>query len=191
MNVYEIDWRISYIRRVVEALSQGINSVDRELEISEQSNDPHSPPSDPLDAAEHVENLLGIAFVTAQTYTTGAVSDIPRLTHSLCKPTKRQLLQEFSDSLPGCTITKMELCDAIANYWKHHEEWDKWSTTTNNKTTLDILRCVGIDEKENFPCQRVADILWPDSWRNLEKLPELIAEWRQKIIDAYKSKGKP
>jgi hypothetical protein len=188
MNIYEIDWRISSIRRIAVALSQGIDLVIRELELSEESDDPDSPPFDPLDAAEHIENLLGIAFVTAQTYITGTVSDIPKLTHSSSTPTKRQLLQVFSDVLPGCNITKMELCDAIANYWKHHEEGDGWSSTPMNKRTLDILNAMGIGEFENFPCQKVADILWPGGWRNLERLLELVSEWRQRVIECYKLK---
>ena len=167
MNIYEIDWRISSIRRIAVALSQGIDLVARELELSEESDDPDSPPFDPVDAAEHIENLLGIAFVTAQTYITGTVSDIPKLTHSSSTPTKRQLLHDFSDVLPGCNITKMEVCDAIANYWKHHEEWDGGSSTPRNKRTLDILNAMGIGEFENFPCQKVADILWLGGCRNL------------------------
>lgn len=188
MNLYEIDWRISYIRRIAMALSQGIDLVNYELNLSEESGDPDSPPFDPLDAAEHIENLLGIAFVTAQTYITGTVSDIPKLTSSSSTPTKRQLLQDFSEEIPGSNITKMELCDAIANYWKHQEEWDGWSGTPKNKRTLEILRGIGIEESENFPCQKVADVLWPGGWQNLEQLLGLISEWRQRVIGCYKLK---
>ncbi|RLB66338.1 MAG: hypothetical protein DRH04_09505, partial [Deltaproteobacteria bacterium] len=70
MNVYEIDWRLSSTRQVFQALSEALKSV-KKIFLDKTRED-----YEREDALEHAENLLGIAFVTAQTYITGTVSDI-------------------------------------------------------------------------------------------------------------------
>ena len=186
MNLYEIDWRISSVRRIIDALSQGIAMVNHDLEMSETPTDPSYGTFDASFALEHIEDLLGIAFVTAQSYITGTVSDIPKLTKLKSRPTKRELLQIFADRLPGYGITTLELCDAIANYWKHHEEWEGLSVTDRNKRTIDTLNGVGIGEQDYFPCNSTANILWPREASNLEELIGLLSSWRQQVIEAYK-----
>jgi hypothetical protein len=186
MNIYEIDWRISSVRRIIDALSQGITMVNHDLEMSETPTDPSYGTFDVGFALEHIEDLLGIAFVTAQSYITGTVSDIPKLTELKSRPTKRELLQSFADKLPEYGITTLELCDAIANYWKHHEEWEGWSVTDRNKRTIDTLNVVGIGEQDYFPCNSTANILWPKGASDLEELIDLLSSWRQQAIETYK-----
>lgn len=190
MNIYEIDWRISSFRRIINALLQGIEVITHDLEMSETPADPSYGTFDAGFALEHTEDLLGIAFVTAQSYITGTVSDIPKLTRLQSRPTKRELLQRFADKLPGYRITTLELCDAIANYWKHHEEWEGWSVTDRNRRTIDILNEVGIRDQDYFPCNSVANILWPRGASSLEELIDLLSSWRQKVIEEYKPMNK-
>ena len=186
MNIYEIDWRISSVRRIIDALSQGITIVNHDLEMSETPTDPSYGTFDAGFALEHTEGLLGIAFVTAQNYITGTVSDIPKLTKLKSRPTKRKLIQSFSARLPGYGITTLELCDAVANYWKHHEEWDGWSVTDRNRRTIEILKEVGIGEQDYFPCNSTTNILWPRGASDLEELIGVLSSWRQRAIEAYK-----
>ncbi len=139
------------------------------------------------DVLELTENFLGIAFVTAQTYVAGSVSDANKIIKSGNKLTKEQLLKDYSDRLPGSAVTKMELCDAIANYFKHHEEWASWSTPGRHQKTVSVLRAAGLEETDDCPCRKVADILWSnDKGSDLEPLLSLVTNWREAVVEACK-----
>ena len=126
---------------------------------------------------------MGIAFVMAQTYIAGTVSDANKLMGSGGKLTKEQLLKKHGDELAGSTVTRMELCDAIANYFKHHDEWNSWSATGRHKNTVSILCAAGIEENADFPCRKAADILWSNNdGSDLEPLLSLISSWRKAVI---------
>ena len=84
-------------------------------------------------------------------------------------------------------MTRIELCDAIANYFKHHDEWHSWSATGRHQKTVSILRAVAIEEEDDFPCRKAADILWSNNdGSDLEPLLSLISSWREAVIAACK-----
>jgi hypothetical protein len=81
----------------------------------------------------------------------------------------------------------VELCDAIANYFKHHDEWRSSSATGCNQKTASVLRAAGIQENDEFPCRKTADLLWSNNdGSDLEPLLSLISNWREAVIAAYK-----
>lgn len=176
----EFDWRFSTTRRIMQALSDALKDVEQEWHETEESHEID-------EILEHTESLLGIGFVTAQTYIAGTVSDANRISGSGNKLTKERLLKEHSDKLPTSEVTKMELCDAIANYFKHHDEWAGWSATGRHQKTVSVLRPANIDETDIFPCRKAADILWSnDDGSDLEPLLDLISDWRTAVIAASK-----
>lgn len=172
----ELDWRFSTTRRILHALSDALKDVEREWPEAQESYE--------LDEIlEHTESLIGIGFVAVQTYIAGTVSDANRIVGSGNKLTKERLLQEHSDKLPTSEITKMQLCDAIANYFKHHDEWVSWSATGRHQKTVSILRAANIDEADDFPCRKAADILWSNNdGSDLEPLLDLVSAWRKAVI---------
>lgn len=176
MNLYEIDWRFSSTKHIFQALSDGLKDVQRDFSEAQEEFEID-------DALEHTESLLGIAFVTAQTYIAGTVSDAYKLKGSGRKPTKERLLKDYGDRLAGSAVTRMELCDAIANYFKHHDEWNSWSGPGCHEKTVFILRAAGIEENDDFPCRKAADILWSNNdGSDLEPLLSLISSWREAVI---------
>lgn len=176
MNLYEIDWRFSSTKRIFQALSEGLKDVQRDFCEAQEEFEID-------DALEHTERLLGIAFVTAQTYIAGTVSDANKLMRSGGKLTKEQLLKDYADTLPGSAVTRMELCDTIANYFKHHDEWHSWSGPDRHQNTVSILRAAGIKEIDDFRCRKAADILWSNNdGSDLEPLLSLISNWRKAVI---------
>jgi hypothetical protein len=171
VNFHEVDWRFSSTKCVFQALSDGLKSVRCEFNKVKEDFETD-------DILEFTESLLGIAFVTAQTYIAGTISDAYKLMGSNSKLTKKHLLKKYSDDLTGASVTKVELCDAVANYFKHHDEWNGC-----HKDTVSILFAVGIKENDNFPCRKAADILWSNNDdSNLEPLLSLISNWRRAVI---------
>jgi hypothetical protein len=176
----EIDWRLSSTKRILQALSDGLKDVGRNFDEAHEDYQID-------DALEHAESLLGIAFVTAQTYIAGTISDANQLIETGGRLTKEQLIRDHSDHLAESVVTKVELCDAIANYFKHHDEWNSWSITGRNQKTVSILRASGIQENDEFPCRKVADLLWSNNdGSDLLPLLSLITSWREAVITACK-----
>ena len=180
MNIYEFDWRLSSTRQVFQALSDALKSVEKIIlddarEDYEREN-----------ALEHAENLLGIAFVTAQTYLAGTVSDINQFAKVPNKLTKDQLLKTYGEKIVQKTVTKLELCDALANYYKHHDEWESWSAVGRQQRTVATLQAVGIKESDSYPCIKAAEMLWLNS-QSLESLLSLVSNWRELVFSAYKN----
>ncbi|MBA3441015.1 MAG: hypothetical protein H0T92_14210, partial [Pyrinomonadaceae bacterium] len=167
MNIYEIDWRHSSIREILNAISAALVKI-----TNDESHE------DVDEALEQLESFLGIAFVTAQTYITGTAVDARKLTKSTPKPNKHDLLKNFSDVISGTGVTKMKLCDATANYYKHHDEWLDWTPnpTERRKHTIDVLNGVGITETTTYPCQEAANILWGSNAADLEPLLSILVE---------------
>src|SRR5437016_2178384 len=161
MNIHEVDWKYSSIREILNAVSTALVKIKNEVL-----------PEDVDEALEQSESFLGIALVAAQTYISGAVADARTLATSTPKPNKNYLLKHFSDVISGTEITKMQLCDVIANYFKHHDEWPDWTPnpTERRKQTIDVLNAVGITEMTTYPCQEAAKILWGWSSPDLEPL---------------------
>jgi hypothetical protein len=182
---YEFDWRYSSVRRIFVSLSQGLKNIERDLEESERSSELFF---DADMALEHADGLFGIAFVTAQTYITGVVSDTNRVAKSDIQFKKDQLLRNYSDCLSGLTVTKLEFCNAMANYFKHHDEWASWSGIGYSQKTITILRTVGIREDDSYPCVSAANVLLSkDDW-DLAPLLQMLSSWRKVAIEACKSK---
>lgn len=174
----EFDWRLSATRGVLQALSLGVKEVSQLLADAQEDYQINY-------CFEQTENILGIAFVMAQTYITGTLADINEIVNGRTKINKEQMLKTCSDNLEGSEITKIELCDAMANYFKHHDEWKSWSPTERNRKTISILFAAGIKETDEYPCDKAASLLWSNSNEDLEPLLELLTKWREAIIRNY------
>lgn len=173
MKLGEFDWRLPSTRGVLRALNDGLTRVQQHLDeaIEQYETD---------DALDHAEALLGIAFVTAQIYMAGTIADANRITGSKTTLTKENLLKEYGKRLPGSIITDLQLVDAIANYFKHHDEGSNWPAKGQSQKTLSILRAAGI--KESYPCLEAANYLCPGDLPDLNHLLSIIRNWREMVI---------
>ncbi len=165
------------------ALSEGLKRVDEGFLLTKQSNEVFFSPDDVL---EEMESLVGIAFVTIQTYISGAVSDANKIAAPKYHFGKDQLLKEFGKELREKHVTNVEVCDAVANYFKHHDEWRSWEPTERNRRTLTILRSAGMNENVDYPCIRAFEMLSPESQMSFVSLLEEVSVWRKVVIAAVK-----
>jgi hypothetical protein len=127
--------------------------------------------------------MFGIAFVTAQTYITGTVADANLLMKGKKDFQKHQLLKSFSKKIEGANLTQLQLCNAIANYFKHHDEWENWEPKGQKKWDISVLSEVGINQSSSFPCYLAATKLWAEEdIEDLNNLLNILVEWREQII---------
>jgi hypothetical protein len=175
MKIYEIDWRHSSTRRVLHALSDALEDTKHEFHEAQEEHERD-------DALEYAERVSGLTFVTAQAYIDGTVSDVKKITKSTDKSLKARLLKACDDRLSGSLVTRIELCDAMANYFKHHEQWPDWSATGRRKATVSVLHAAGITDDDNYPCLKAAKMLSLDQGDDMEALVALISGWRASVI---------
>ena len=74
-------------------------------------------------------------------------------------------------------MTRIQLINAAANYFKHHGEWAGWPTGGQGAADRRILRSVGITEKTGCPCVAAVEKLCGTSWK-LVVLHQILKEWR-------------
>lgn len=139
---------------------------------------------DGLSQLEYSETVFGIAFVLAQTYITGTVTDINELReHRGEKPIDKIICYSSSLWYLSNEISPILLINSIANYFKHYDEWDIWPANLTVKT----LHRVGIGEDTEFPCYVAATKLWNENEiENLHNLLTIISEWRKHVLLKYK-----
>ena len=154
ITFFDIDWRISSTTRLLRTIKETINEVYTKIQNEKETYIIE-------DGIEFMEELLGIAFVVAQTYITGVIADAKIVAMRSKKVDKETLLRDYSEKVIDYDITKMELCDAMANYYKHHDEWNDWSKPGRHQKTISILHAVGINQFDGVPYDRVMGLLWP------------------------------
>lgn len=175
MNLYEADFRHDWVCLTLRALKTGFESVRQKANENEWFDGQWQ--------LEYAESILGIAFVTAQAYILGTVEDLNDVRMGNGKEAKNKI-EYYSDDcepLPN-GLSRILLINSIANYYKHHDEWDSWPTNTTGNT----LTNVGINENTEFPCYQAAKTLWGESGiENLDQLLLIASDWRKYLLPKY------
>jgi len=173
MHLQEIDWRIGPLQDIIVGIGAGLVAIQKRMDAEEGF--------DGLSAREYAEPLFGLGFVAAQTYAVGTVSDLNSVRMSRGKSKEEKLNKHkcyAHDTFIKGDVTRIQLINASANYFKHHDEWGtRWPTNYDTK----ILGKVGITEKTEFPCIDAVDLLCGTSWE-LNELLQILKEWRAHLF---------
>ncbi len=149
-----------------------------------------------------VNDLLGCAFVAAQAYVTRVVSRTERL-HQRVKrdghdlgttnATKKGIIKAFSNYVPNTTYSEIQLVNAFANYFKHHDEWPpNWDNATRqSEETVRIIRSVGALETSSDNCRKGLAALGIDGVFRVFDLAEILRRWHANLADAYRQELRP
>ncbi len=136
-------------------------------------------------AQDQAETVFGIAFVSAQTYITGTVSDMLEIGGDSA-PSKKEMLALGSTKVG--TLSKVEVINTIANYYKHHEEWSNWSLEGQKKRTIIALNSFGITENTDYPCHKAAQLIWSSEVLcELNEMHKVLIEWRKNLLQHVKN----
>jgi len=175
MNLREVDWRIEPLYDVIVGIDAGLAAIQERLDTVEWFDD----------ATYHAETLFGLGFVAAQSYALGTVSDLNTLRMGRHKPKKNKLECYACDSIKvKGAVTRVELINACANYFKHHDEWERgrWPTSGRGAHDTKTLRSVDIIEKTPCtPCIDAVDLLCGTTWK-LIVLHQIVQEWRAHLF---------
>lgn len=167
--------RIGPLHDVIVGIDAGLTAIRERLDSEEGF--------DGISAREYAEPLFGLAFVAAQSYALGTVSDLNDIATSRGKARKEKLACYACDTIAlDGEVTRIQLINASANYFKHHDEWARWPTG-NDRGVHDIttLASVGITEKTEFPCIDAIDLLCGTNWK-LIVVHQIVKEWRAHVF---------
>lgn len=157
--------------KLFSVIEEEIASSSRRIESASHSGDEWFLGAVTDDECDSIEQLLGWAFVAAQTFTTTVRSRLVRLS-AICNKDMRSPLG-FVTSAKGHEVLKLadpmrnnpkysevEVINAIANYWKHQEEWptrterkeeylervwdQRQMRRKNEKRTIEIVASIGM-----------------------------------------------
>jgi hypothetical protein len=131
---------------------------------------------------ETVEPYYGIAFLTIQNCISGVTADYKNLSRQYI--TKRQALEKFDKPILVDNLTVLMVCDAVANYYKHKDEWDidddgQWKVLKRNRESIEVMKRFDIDPRtESTGCGSVASRLITQTNPPFEKLvPSVLLDW--------------
>jgi len=174
MHIREMDFRRQWLKELFNGLKTAIQEIVLELDEVDWY--------DGLHAKEDSESVFGIAFVAAQIYITGTVSDLKEMVNCPKEIYKGSLLA-LDTRVIREGINAIQLIDAIANYFKHHDEWSDWRTTSKNKRTISMLNRSGITKDTEFPCYYAATLLWSEEEiGNFDNLLDILVCWRKNVL---------
>jgi hypothetical protein len=171
MYIQDIDFRIDPLYVVIVGIDAGLRSIRRRLAKEDSF--------DGLSALEYVEPLLGLGFVAAQTYALGTVSDLNKIreVHGKTPLNKHECYKCDPIALEG-EVKRMEVIHAIANYFKHQDEWPRsWP----KNPTAQILGKVQITQECEFPCIKATELFCGKNWEFVV-IHQVVKEWRKHLL---------
>lgn len=188
-------------------------SIESEIRsISEYVNSlPDDAESDAFaqDECEQIEDLLGIAFVVAQTYLTSVRTALVRASSYLRKPLSfigngegHSLYALENPIEPISGRPSIEVVNAIANYWKHHEEWQvQWPKLVDNlwesywdnskgskgtKKAIEIAHAIGMRPSSSGNMRVAVSTLGVSKLYDLAPLRHILKNWADCLFEKVK-----
>lgn len=136
-----------------------------------------------------VDDLHGAAFVICQAAITSIVSRVKTL-HKFAQSAgnainsvpndKGQLLAFKSAVIPSKTVTQVEAIDALANYFKHHDEWRAgWADPdARSKAAIATLQALGFQYGNSAILRNAVTLFESD----LLALVNAVNVWHEAIV---------
>ena len=173
---------------VLDPLADAITSLIEQVDCA--SAEEHSNPSAAMfvdDACGYVEHLLGAAFVVSQeciTLVTAHAHRIQRLRgvpeDDLVKPAD---LMSLGPPAPAGGLTKIQVLNAAANFFKHNAEWCRpWSDNKSfAQRTIAAVTACGLTETTGGPFRALARCLNVEPFDRLDVLRQHLMEWEMAV----------
>jgi hypothetical protein len=214
-----MDWRmngwLTLLRMAArsETLDRLHAAVEQEIAAASQRVDQAHDGSDEYvdavtdDECDRIEDLLGLAFVACQSYMTGLRTRVAALSQ-VCQSKYGATLPFASDSkaygvfkvghATGSNHTDAEVANAVANYWKHQDDWptreekrggkiatvwDVGPMRSNEKRTVEIVTSIGISFGSTGNLRDGAKALGVTDYADLSPIRKKLRTWAGKVSD--------
>lgn len=137
---------------------------------------------------EVIENFLGTAYVLCQTQIT-AVTEAALWVRKVAPdnstlPDKAHEIRNLGDKFNNSSYSKIDVLWALANYFKHRDEWcpSTWTNPTGKaKYTVPVLKAAGLQTCSTGNLRTGAEVLGNDDYANLAVFEDIIAHWAEEV----------
>lgn len=159
-----VDIDLSLVISVARLLDEKIDTVIRQADDLGHLDSPGV-----LDELEH---LLGFGIVGFQTYITDISSFAGKAKHEAF---------DFGPKTKSGT-SKIQIINAVANYWKHRSEWGLGGCGKRKKAIEQLFQEVGYSTDVEYPVSGViTELLTPLDTR-LSNLMDIMISWRNGLF---------
>jgi hypothetical protein len=157
MKVFEFDLQV--LREMVELLDRWL----RQLEFDAKS----SPDPDASSIYDRGEYAIGLGFVAFQNYLTAVAGS-----------RRNNLL----DSGPAhrCGKSFARICNEVANYWKHRDEWRRAGSP--HKAVQEVFASLGINLEAEYGASNALGAMVKPLQSNLGTVLPFLVQWTELVI---------
>jgi hypothetical protein len=165
------------LQLAVEFMANALGFVDSQLQIISKHLDEDFKVSGDSPFIDDVEHLHGIGFVIAQRYLTSACGllGVPREE----KPKALGVGPEVGATTVAAAV------NAVANHWKHSDEWDFNNLHKDAKRTIQTIESLGVEVTQfgGYVASKVLPKLGPKGFIGLRPI---LATWSSEVEKTFK-----
>jgi hypothetical protein len=150
-----------------------------------------------------IEELLGLAFVAAQSFITLIRTELIAVNNVHLRYLKSPIsfvgsngydALKLAPTLPAANCSEVEAINGVANYWKHSEEWlaseaksgtqvrEVWVSGKNNKRTVEIVTALGLVPNSNGNLRKAAKALGVKDFEDLSPIRKILKSWATELL---------
>jgi hypothetical protein len=187
------------LERVLTSLGAAVGACSEAITQAKESRDPEFIETVVEEECDVVENLIGAAFVAGQAEITGVISPVMRLHkraatdgHILTSTdgTKSGIMRLGTPVRPSLPYSHVEVINAFANYFKHHDEWHvRWAALTGlAKQTADTIMALGATEGSTGNLRKGIEVLGiAKKYADLVNVSGMVSDWANAVFTTYES----
>lgn len=186
------DAQFEVLSKLLDAHIAAIQEGNTELEKERRTGGEDSLEALSDEQSDFVENIYGCSMVACQAYLTLIVSRVKSLHDALRRKSmtlsttsgrKKDIMGKFSSNPTGSAYTQIEIINALANYYKHADEWNlDWAKEQGQSAeTISIIQTLGLESGSSANLATGVKALCG----GLKPLPPIIRDWQSKLTKAY------
>lgn len=212
LRLIRLSAKTDAIERLHAAIEREIAASSRRIDKAKAKGDEEYLNAIVDDECDHIEELLGMAFVAAQTFIARLRSRMAwastileaelgaRL--SFATPPKAYEVLAMGRTLSvGCAQSVIEVIHAVANYWKHQEDWptreearggrlitvwnvESQSLRKHERRTIEVVASIGMTPGCTGNLRTAAEVLGVTDYADLSPIRQELKVWAGGLFEA-------
>ena len=169
--------RTLWIETELESLIKLISVIDKHLsEICEKSVEVSD--ADSLGLFDSAEHAVGLGLVACQTYMAAVYGSLQ---------IEKSRAISFGPKHSG-GLTKIQIINHAANYWKHNNEWSLDRTVARRAAIERAFESIGFPVGTDYPLSGVLTELAEPNYASLSPIISILEAWKAELINSTQSK---
>ena len=168
-----IEPELQKVSDLIAAIDDRLSDICR---MAVESDDP-----DAFGLFDGAEHATGLGLVACQTYMS--------IVYGALRIEKLQALSYGPKHQGG--LTKVQIINHAANYWKHNNEWGFDQTSARRNAIEKAFDSVGFPVGTDYPLSGLLTELAAPHAASLRSVIDILALWKEELVNAAASEMKP